>query len=180
MNQKVFRKSGIDCDSSGCSCMGLLIDNNIEKKEGNIVNYGKIIVSSVGDCKVLQFYKNDMKVWLMRQLNSDINMVHYGEQQRIMENGGVIEDGKIYQKGENIPGIELSRGFGMRMGRCLGVIAVPDINIYTIDKQEVYLLIGSQSFVSCISYEEVLVVCYYRLQSLCWKVGRGLKMGLIG
>jgi len=33
--------------------MGLLIDNNIEKKEGNIVNYGKIIVSSVGDCKVL-------------------------------------------------------------------------------------------------------------------------------
>ena len=60
-----------------------------------------------------------------------------------MENGGVISDHKIFYKGSDIPGIALSRSFGMGMGRSLGVVVVPDINIYTIDHQNIYVLIAS-------------------------------------
>ena len=34
INQKLLKRKEIDCDSSGCGCTGLLIDNNIESRNG--------------------------------------------------------------------------------------------------------------------------------------------------
>jgi len=48
-----MRKSEIDCDSSGASCLALFVDNSVESENEEVMNYGKIIVSNLGDFRVL-------------------------------------------------------------------------------------------------------------------------------
>ena len=135
VNERLMRKSQIDCDLSGAACIQVFIDVEIEQKGEEIMNYGKLIVSNLGDFRILEFYQNDNNVWLMRQLNSDLNLLNFSESQRITQSGGVIEkerdalntkseqkdklmkEERVYYKEQNVPGIELSRSFGNVMAR---------------------------------------------------------------
>ena len=162
-NELLNNEKLIDINLSGSTCILLIqIGDNI-------------ISANIGDSKAILVYE-DMNVsncadeynkYKRIKLSRDCTPYIETEKMRIIMNGGNViqlknsinqENGplRIYLKGDNIPGLSITRSFGDRIGKKIGMISNPVINEYTLNKSVKFIIIASSGVWKFIKEKEIL------------------------
>lgn len=109
------------------------------------------------------------KVFTLTQLSKEHKLDRRDEALRVVNHGGEVGriNGKgplrIWAKGQNYPGLSMSRSFGDSFAHTLGVTTTPEITQFTLTKQEKVMVIGSDGLWEFMTNEEVLKIAgkYY-------------------
>ena len=133
----------------------------------------KIICANTGDSRAIAVYdgndKDNLAGSKIFPLSYDCKPELPKERKRIYECGGVVgkanysddEDDedlpfRVWVKGEEYPGLAMSRSIGDTDAKKVGVIANPQIVGYTIDYSSKYLVMCSDGIWEFMSNEEVM------------------------
>ena len=150
-------------ENSGSTCIGLFLQHK---------KINKVYTANVGDSRAILIKESINKnndnnnSWSYVQLSRDHKPSEKDEAERILKYGGEIqqlqnEDGefegpyRIYMKDDEGPGLAMSRSFGDAIGSILGVIAIPEVKEYTIEKEDKAIIIASDGLWEYVSNEEV-------------------------
>ena len=155
-----IQNQGFDTSRSGTTCIIII----------QILNH--IICSNTGDSRAMIVYDSDDNLFQSQiyPLSYDCKPELPNEKKRIMELGGVVEkayysddeDGensgpyRVWAKGEDYPGLAMSRSIGDMDAKKVGVIPNPQIVEYTIDKSSKYFILASDGIWEFISNEECM------------------------
>ena len=156
-------KETFDCKNSGTTCVMVI---QLEDK---------IICSNAGDSRAILIYdKNNNSSNLINSkiypLSFDCKPDLPNEKKRILGCGGFVgksfdqyddqEEGpfRVFEKGEDYPGIAISRSIGDMDAKKIGVIPNPQIIEYKIDNDTKYMLICSDGIWEFISNEEAMKI----------------------
>ena len=155
-NINLVNNSSIDCTYSGTTCSSLLFSQE------------KIISINVGDsrCVLGKFLKNKNK-WKAQNLTRDHKPTEEDEKKRIQEKGGRIEPYKdesgefvgperVWLKGENLPGLAMSRSFGDDVAHMIGVTSKPEIKEFKLSEEDKFIMLASDGIFEFISSEEAV------------------------
>ena len=162
-NELLNNEKLIDINLSGSTCILLIqIGDNI-------------ISANIGDSKAILVYEDinvsncadEYNKYKRIKLSRDCTPYIETEKMRIIMNGGNViqlknsinqENGplRIYLKGDNIPGLSITRSFGDRIGKKIGVISNPVINEYTLNKSVKFIIIASSGVWKFIKEKEIL------------------------
>ena len=154
-----IKKQNFNCENSGTTCVIVFqIDEHL-------------ICANAGDSRAILIYddKNDKRLRCTKiyPLSFDCKPQNPSERKRIIDKGGEVrqdldEDGnpegnfRVWVKGENWPGIAISRSIGDSDAKKIGVIPNPQIVEYTINPKSKYMLICSDGIWEYISNEEAM------------------------
>ncbi|EGR32031.1 protein phosphatase, putative [Ichthyophthirius multifiliis] len=139
---------------SGCSSSILICEQN------------KIIVSSVGNnlayvYKQPNLNKNNNKN-ICVQLCEIHEPINNDERLRVQKNAGEIRKQKndffekVFVRGRNYPGIEITRCIGNQVAKKIGVISEPEVFSYDINKQnDLFIIIATRNFFDLIEQPEL-------------------------
>lgn len=156
-----IRKEKFNCENSGTTCVIVL------QFEENL------ICANAGDSRAILIYdeKNDEKLKRTKifPLSYDSKPQNPSERKRITERGGVVlqdldENGipegpyRVWVKGENYPGIAISRSIGDTDAKEIGVIPNPQIIEYKISPKSKYMIICSDGIWEYISNEQAMKI----------------------
>lgn len=164
--EQAFRKSFNDChlllihesESSNktfdCSISGTTATLAYMSKS-------KLCIAHVGDSRAVlaQSVGNEIKA---KTLTKDHRPNLPEENERIEKCGGEVrqlsEDSpyRVFFPGENYPGLNMSRSFGDRLSRGLGVICEPDILTLDLTKDDLFILICSDGVWEFITSQEAV------------------------
>jgi len=162
-NELLNNEKLIDINLSGSTCILLIqIGDNI-------------ISANIGDSKAILVYEDtnvsncadEYNKYKSIKLSRDCTPYIETEKMRIIMNGGNViqlknsinqENGplRIYLKGDNIPGLSITRSFGDRIGKKIGNISNPVINEYTLNKSVKFIIIASSGVWKFIKEKEIL------------------------
>ena len=162
-NELLNNEKLIDINLSGSTCILLIqIGDNI-------------ISANIGDSKAILVYEDinvsncadEYNKYKSIKLSRDCTPYIETEKMRIIMNGGNViqlknsinqENGplRIYLKGDNIPGLSITRSFGDRIGKKIGMISNPVINEYTLNKFVKIIIIASSGVWKFIKEKEIL------------------------
>ena len=163
-NSKI-NNSEIDTNLSGTTCIMLF---QIGKK---------LIISNVGDSRGIIIKNNNVIPLSIDQKPNDEN-----EEKRILKYGGEIrqfeENGiksgpfRVWKKGQNYPGIAMSRSIGDLIASNLGVISEPEIIEMNIDNDTQFIILASDGIWEFLTNEQVkdIIMPFYQKndpQSAC-------------
>ena len=156
----------IDSSYSGSTCVSVLFTPN------------RICCINVGDSRcILGKYIEKENKWIPKNLSRDHKPSEPDEMQRIKKAGGIVESyrdnsgnfvGPERVWGINLdgPGLAMSRSFGDEMGHSIGVVVDPEILEHFFDKEDKFIVLGSDGIWEFISNEEVVeIVKEYYLQN---------------
>ena len=133
-----------------------------------------IICANTGDSRAIAIYDNSYEDKLVHSkvypLSYDCKPNLPNEKKRINECGGVVEKAyysdeeedddeipyRVWAKGEDYPGLAMSRSIGDMDAKKVGVIPNPQIIEYTINYFSKYLVMGSDGIWEFISNEEAM------------------------
>ena len=151
-----------------------------------------IICANTGDSRaIIVFDPSDDNLFKSKvyPLSYDCKPELPNEKKRIIENGGVVEkayysedeDGensgpyRVWAKGEDFPGLAMSRSIGDMDAKQVGVIPNPQIIEYQIDKYSKYMVMGSDGIWEFISNEECMKISNgFFLRNDCYGLCREL------
>ena len=163
--QLLNTKNEFDIKLSGSTC-------NILIQIGD-----NIICANTGDSRSLLIYENkniikksDKNIFNNYQvfpLSYDCKPTEPKEKERILKKGGIITKIKdsfqneigplrVFMKGSLLPGLTMSRSFGDKIGKDLGIISEPLINEYILNKDVKYIIMGSDGIWEFLSNEQVM------------------------
>ena len=164
-NQLLNKQNDIDINLSGSTC-------NI------IIQIGDhIICANTGDSRSILVYDDKNKINIIDKdnfvnyktfpLSHDCKPSLSQEKERILKKGGEISRLKnLYQKeigplrvfikGSLVPGLNMSRSFGDKLGKNIGIIVEPLINEYNLNKDVKYIIIASDGIWEFMSNEQVM------------------------
>ena len=158
-------------------------DIQIQKEKFNVTRSGTtcvlviqleehIICANTGDSRAIMVYDEnyddnlvDSKVY---SLSYDCKPELPKEKRRIYAHGGIVERAydeeekvevgpfRVWAKGEDYPGLAMSRSIGDMDAKRVGVIPNPQIVEYTIDYFSKYLIVASDGIWEFISNEQVM------------------------
>ena len=145
---------------SGSTCVSILL----HKKKAN-----KLFISNIGDSRTIIIKKKNNN-YFSHQLSRDHKPTEEDEAKRILENGGEIqqiedENGnwtgplRIWQKGENGPGLAMTRSFCDVVASMLGVTCEPEVFEYKLREEDQMVIIASDGLFEYVSNEEVSKIC---------------------
>ena len=91
------------------------------------------------------------------------------EKERIENSGGLVEQCKdeqgipggifrVWEKGEDYPGIAMSRSIGDWVGKKIGVTCEPDISLKYVDQSFRFIVIGSDGIWDFLDNNQVLLL----------------------
>ena len=154
-----IKKQNFNCENSGTTCVIVFqIDEHL-------------ICANAGDSRAILIYddKSDKKLKYTKiyPLSFDCKPQNPSERKRIIDKGGEVrqdldEDGnpegnfRVWVKGENWPGIAISRSIGDSDAKKIGVIPNPQIVEYILNPKSKYMLICSDGIWEYISNEEAM------------------------
>ena len=157
INNSLIYNTNIDCSLSGTTCTSL------------IISLDKIICINIGNTRaILARYENGC--YNSTNLNRDHKLTELDEIKRIIKKGGIIKQSydkikkeyigpeKIWLKNSDIPGLNISRSFGDNIAHTIGVINIPDINIYEYNGNEKFIVIASDSIWQYIDSDECVEI----------------------
>ena len=161
-------------------------DSQIQKEKFDYIKSGTTIVlviqleehiicANSGDSRAIAIYdekdEDELSKSKIFHLSYDCKPDLPNEKRRIMESGGVVEKAfyanlkkdeytpfRVWAKGENYPGLAMSRSIGDMDAKKVGVIPNPQIVEYTIDFSSKYLLICSDGIWEFMSNEEAMKI----------------------
>ena len=145
----------LNLDISGSTCISVFYKKN---------PINKLYIANVGDSRAIIIKEKD--TWSFEQLSRDHKPSESDEAERIIKFGGEIqkiqnEDGtlegplRIFKKGDEGPGLAMSRSFGDSVGQTLGIIAEPEVKEYLIQKEDRALIIATDGLWEYTSNQEV-------------------------
>ena len=153
-NLNMVNNASIDCTYSGSTCSSIIFSPE------------KIISLNVGDSRcVIGKYLNNK--WSSKNLTRDHKPTEEDEKKRIFEKGGRIEPYKdekgepigperVWLKGEDLPGLAMSRSFGDDVAHMIGVTSKPEIMEYKVCEEDKFILAGSDGIFEFISSDEAV------------------------
>ena len=170
-----IRKEKFDYKSSGTTCIIII---QLEEK---------IICANTGDSRAIIVYNKSINknknITNKNNIleNSKVFPLSYdckpdlpNERKRIYESGGVVEKSldecdkeegpfRVYEKGEEYPGLAMSRSIGDIDAKKIGVIPNPQFIEYTINEETKYMIICSDGIWEFISNDEAMKIAneYY-------------------
>ena len=135
-----------------------------------------IICANIGDSKAILVYEDfnttvnindEYDKYKIIKLSKDCLPNIETEKMRILMNGGKIIQLKntfnqelgplrIFLKDKNIPGLSISRSFGDKIGKSIGVISNPIINEYKLNKDVKFIVIASGGIWRVMKEKELL------------------------
>ena len=154
----IEKNSDIDANFSGTTCVMVL-------QVGE-----KILCANVGDSRAIMVKENNKII----PLSIDQKPDDPEETKRIVENGGEIsqfeEDGeksgpfRVWKKGEEYPGIAMSRSIGDFIATTLGVIPVPKFLDEKIDNDTKFIVVASDGVWEFLENQKVadIVMPFYK------------------
>ena len=154
-----IKKEKFNCEMSGTTCILVFqLDEHL-------------ICANTGDSRAILIYdespNNNLTQTKVFPLSIDSKPENPGEKERIIACGGEIdqmvdEDNigvgpyRIWIKGEQYPGIAMSRSIGDMDAKTVGVIPNPQFIEYTLNSKSKYMLVCSDGIFEFISNEEVM------------------------
>ena len=157
-----LKKAEFDAYSSGSTCI-LIIHIGVH-----------ILCANVGDSRAIVAYddnKDDQELNYLEhaQLSIDYKPDLEDEKNRILLSGGVVEqmenqfgEGvgpfRVWAKGQNYPGLAMSRSIGDLKGKSIGVIAEPGILEYDINETTKFIVIASDGVWEFMKNENVIEI----------------------
>ena len=164
-NQLLNKQNEIDINLSGSTC-------NI------IIQIGDhLICANTGDSRSILIYedknrknendKDNYNNYKVFPLSFDCKPFLSKEKERILKKGGEIyrlkdsnqkEFGplRVFIKGSLFPGLGMSRSFGDKLGKNIGIIVEPLINEYNLNKDVKYIIIASDGIWEFMNNEQVM------------------------
>ena len=163
--QLLNTKNEFDIKLSGSTC-------NILIQIGD-----NIICANTGDSRSILIYENNNKIkksdrniynnFQVFPLSYDCKPSVPKEKERILKKGGIITKIKdsfqneigplrVFMKGSLLPGLAMSRSFGDKIGKDIGIISEPLINEYILNKDVKYIIMGSDGIWEFLSNEQVM------------------------
>ena len=154
----IEKNSDIDANFSGTTCVMVL-------QVGE-----KILCANVGDSRAIMVKENNKII----PLSIDQKPDDPEESKRIVENGGEIsqfeEDGeksgpfRVWKKGEEYPGIAMSRSIGDFIATTLGVVPVPKFLDEKIDSDTKFIVVASDGVWEFLDNQKVadIVMPFYK------------------
>ena len=141
---------------SGSTCVSIFLHT----KKAN-----KLFISNIGDSRAIIIKKKNDE-YFPHQLSRDHKPTEEDEAKRIIENGGEIqqiedENGnwtgplRIWQKGENGPGLAMTRSFCDVIASTLGVICEPEVFEYKLREEDKVVIVASDGLFEYVTNEEV-------------------------
>ena len=151
----------IDLNFSGCSLLSLVISGT------------SCICANLGSCRGVIASENN--VWEAVPLSKDHVLSNLKERERVLRANGRIEveydkDGnygieKLYMGNEKYPALEITRSFGDKIGKFVGVISIPEIFSTELTEQDKFIVIANSTVWKVISNIEA--VCIARVGWEC-------------
>lgn len=133
-----------------------------------IFHDNKLIISNVGDSRVVIGIEDDNGNVIAKQMTVDHNCYNKEEYDRIIAKGGRVEalqfgeDSfgplRIFKGSLPYPGLVVSRSLGDEVARRLGVISKPDISIIDIDDKLKFCVLATDGVWDGLSNEEVVEI----------------------
>ena len=154
LNKKLISNKNIDSSLSGSTCISLLFYEDL------------IISANLGDSRAIMGKLIDNK-WVYELLSRDHKPSEIDEVLRIKYKNGEIhpflnEDGsysgpnRVWIKGQGIPGLAMTRSFGDIIGSTVGIISEPEIKFFNYEKENKFIIIGSDGLWEYISCQEAV------------------------
>lgn len=154
-----IKKEKFNCEMSGTTCILVFqLDEHL-------------ICANTGDSRAILIYdespNNNLTQTKVFPLSIDAKPENPGEKERIIASGGEVEKMvdednievgpyRIWIKGEQYPGIAMSRSIGDMDAKTVGVIPNPQFIEYTLNSKSKYMLVCSDGIFEFISNEEVM------------------------
>ena len=176
----MIKHQGFDCSRSGTTCIIII----------QLLN--NIICANTGDSRAIIVFDKDDNLFKSQifPLSYDCKPELPNEKKRIEESGGVVEkayysddeDGeysgpyRVWAKGEDFPGLAMSRSIGDMDAKKVGVIPNPQIVEYVIDKTSKYFVMASDGIWEFINNERCMKIANeYFLKNDCLGLCRELS-----
>ena len=156
----------IDSSYSGSTCVSLLFTPT------------RIYCINVGDSRCLlgKYIEKENK-WISMNLSRDHKPSEPDEMLRIKKCGGIIESyrdnsgnfvgpERVWGPSMEAPGLAMSRSFGDEIGHQVGVVVDPEVLEHFFEKEDKFIILGSDGIWEFISNEEVIdIVKDYYLEN---------------
>ena len=153
-NINLVNTEQVDSSYSGSTCSSLIFSPK------------KIISANLGDSRCV-LAKFDGEKWTAQNITRDHKPTEEDEKKRIIEKGGRIEAYKdeegqpvgperVWLKGEDLPGLAMSRSFGDDVAHMIGVTSKPEILEYKVCNEDKFILLGSDGIFEFISSQEAV------------------------
>ena len=173
-HQILYKENDIDAKLSGSTC-------NI------IIELGDhLLCANVGDSRAVLIYedkektiindKDTINTYVLFSLSKDCKPYLPQEKERILKNGGTVrrfrdssnnEYGPLraFKNGSDFPGLAMSRSFGDKLGKDIGVISEPLIVENNLNKTVKYIIIASDGIWEYMNSEQIMNIgnMYYAM-----------------
>ena len=155
-NEKLVDNEEINSLFSGSTCVSLIYTPE------------KMIVPNIGDSRAVmgRLINKETNQYKAIELSRDHKPTEKDEAQRIIDNDGRIqpftEDGefvgpeRVWIKGEEVPGLAMTRSFGDRVAATVGVMSEPEIKEFKFDEGDKFMIIASDGIWEFISSQECI------------------------
>ena len=155
MESKLVENKSIDIQLSGTTCISLLFCED------------RIISANIGDSRAIKcFYDSNTNKWRYIPLSRDHKPSEQDEARRIKECKGIIhpyvdDDGKyigpdrVWNEGEELPGLAMSRSFGDEIAKEVGVYSEPEVKIFPYNNNDKFVVIASDGLWEYVNNNEV-------------------------
>ena len=156
-----IKNEKFNCEMSGTTCVLVIqLDEHL-------------ICANAGDSRAILIYdensNDDLTNTKIFSLSNDAKPENPGEKERIISRGGEVErmvdeNGvgvgplRVWIKGEQYPGIAMSRSIGDMDAKKVGVIPNPEFIEYILDSKAKYMIVCSDGVFEFISNEEVMKI----------------------
>ena len=157
-NMSLNSDERIDSSYSGSTCVSVLFTPN------------RICCINVGDSRcILGKYLEKGKKWIPYNMSRDHKPSEPDEMLRIKNSGGIIESfrdnfgnfvgpERVWGPDLEGPGLAMSRSFGDEIGHEIGIVADPEILEHFFEKEDKFIVLGSDGIWEFISNEEVVEI----------------------
>ena len=148
--------ASIDIIFSVCTTLTIIISGN------------NCICANLGDCKAV--LGREGEIWQALPLSSEHNLQNKKERERMIANNARIgieenEEGggteKIYMGDQKVPGLDITRSIGDKIGKFIGMISIPETKSFVLQPEDKFIIIGTQGLWKYITGLEA--VCIVRL-----------------
>lgn len=156
MESKLIENKSINIELSGTTCVSLLFCDD------------RIISSNIGDSRAIKgFYNQELKKFEYIALSRDHKPSEKDEAERIKNCKGIIhpyidDNGKyagpdrVWNEGEELPGLAMSRSFGDEIASKVGVFSEPEVKIFNYNKDDKFVVIASDGLWEYVTNDEVI------------------------
>ena len=161
VNKNLSLEKDIDSSLSGSTCNSLIYTPK------------KVFCANIGDSRCI-IGKFDGKNWKSKSLSTDHKPELEKEKERIIKNGGIINQIKdkkgefigplrVWVKEKDFPGLAISRSFGDDIAHQIGVNCEPEIIEYNLNEEDKFIILASDGIWQFISNQECvnIVKDYY-------------------